>query len=57
MGVLDEMAAFLSGRSSTCELSGVRKKPGAMAFTRMLCLAHSHARLSVSIFTAALLQE
>src|SRR5262249_45378426 len=57
IGVFEEIAAFRSGRSSTCEFRGVRKKPGAMALTRTLYLAHSLARLSVSILTAALLQE
>src|SRR5260370_26943106 len=57
IGVLAEMAALRSGRSRTCEFNGVRKKPGAIALTRILYLAHSLAKLSVSILTPALLHE
>src|ERR1700682_6428032 len=57
MGVFADIAAFRSGRRTTCEFSGVRKNPGAIAFTRILCLAHSLARLSVNILTPALLHE
>src|ERR1035437_951221 len=52
--IIEEMRA---GMSSALAFSGVRNTPGAIAFTRTPCVAHSHARLLVSICTPALLAE
>src|ERR1035437_9287655 len=50
--IIEEMRA---GISSALVFSGVRNTPGAIAFTRTPCVAHSQARLLVSMCTPALL--
>src|ERR1035438_8503914 len=50
--IIEEMRV---GISSALAFSGVRNTPGAIAFTRTPCVAHSQARLLVSMCTPALL--